>query len=712
MTYRNNRSLFTSYLMSYSGIVVLSCAIISLIFINLYINDLQSQQKQSIKEKATLALNDIQRQFDSLYNTSLKISIQKIYWPSYFKFNKYNEIELLDDFVRYQNHFLICNEYFLSYHGSNIVFHSAGSTRAFSNYMQSLGIPDTTDLLNRFNACEAFEMMVFDALDMSFVLYPVNTVDDTKAILCFVIYGTDFRSRVQATTGGFKDNYSLYYKTNVLLHDKIPETDDEGTRLLEAYSENGNWHMTINYSQSMQELSLFRTFNILLLVCSVLLLLTFAAYAAYKNYKPIKRVASQYSLQPLNKSASQSKNELLEIDSLFRQYLENASLNKVCLKNQQILIRQQMLRLLVNGEFRKEMESQLSSIELSLPGPYYCVFVVALQAGNAALPAKDSPGDINMRDVLKLIEDLSDEEILLYPMDDNSNRQIVVLLSLSEEWQKEDAAQMVKELFAVKGYPFVFGAGNVYDTMLRFPASYLDALFDSKYGGSSIPSLSVETKAAAFNDPLNYDMVTVNHMLHDVKQGNLEPAQQHLTHFIAELDKKEVSYLFLRYIFVDILRRLAAIGRQIQRPVSERQISLIVTANNTAAFYEGVSLIINDLCAKVRSDFDRINNDTAFRIICYMKENCSDYNLTIEKISMDLNIGINRISQLIKQETGKSYKDYIIYLRINLAKELLLNSDLTVAEICMQVGYSNISHFIKTFKTQVQTTPGMFRKKQ
>src|SRR5690554_1705358 len=234
MKHQNKRSLFTSYLVSYFGIVVLSCAIISMIFLNLYVSDLKRQQEKSVREKAALALNDIERQFDSFYYTSLKVSIQKVYWPSYFESNKYYEIMLLDDFVQYKGHSLICNEYFLNYYGNNTVFHSSGSTKLFSAYMKSLGISDEREALKRINACEAFEIICFDRLDMNFVLYLVNTVDDMKAVLIFVIYNMDLRERIQSSTGGLVHNYSIYYKEHHLLSHNFPRRDAEETKLLEA----------------------------------------------------------------------------------------------------------------------------------------------------------------------------------------------------------------------------------------------------------------------------------------------------------------------------------------------------------------------------------------------------------------------------------------------------------------------------------------------
>ena len=66
------------------------------------------------------------------------------------------------------------------------------------------------------------------------------------------------------------------------------------------------------------------------------------------------------------------------------------------------------------------------------------------------------------------------------------------------------------------------------------------------------------------------------------------------------------------------------------------------------------------------------------------------------------------ISQLIKNETGLNYTQYITELRIEKAKELLTNTKLSLAEISEAVGFNDYFYFIKKFKREVGVTPGKF----
>jgi len=72
----------------------------------------------------------------------------------------------------------------------------------------------------------------------------------------------------------------------------------------------------------------------------------------------------------------------------------------------------------------------------------------------------------------------------------------------------------------------------------------------------------------------------------------------------------------------------------------------------------------------------------------------------------------NYFSLLFKQETGSNYSEYLNKVRINKAKELLLETSNKVFEIAEFVGYSEYKYFVQVFKNHVGITPTQFRKKQ
>lgn len=60
---------------------------------------------------------------------------------------------------------------------------------------------------------------------------------------------------------------------------------------------------------------------------------------------------------------------------------------------------------------------------------------------------------------------------------------------------------------------------------------------------------------------------------------------------------------------------------------------------------------------------------------------------------------------------GSSPIQYVIALRLRKAKQLLLETDLPILDICAACGFQNQSYFTKAFREKTGTTPAQFRKR-
>ena len=85
-------------------------------------------------------------------------------------------------------------------------------------------------------------------------------------------------------------------------------------------------------------------------------------------------------------------------------------------------------------------------------------------------------------------------------------------------------------------------------------------------------------------------------------------------------------------------------------------------------------------------------------------------NLSLTECADILGVHQTYIWKVLKMERGKSFSDYIEEYKLSEAKRLLLESDLTVAEISEQLGYTNAQNFIRFFSKSTGVTPGKFRK--
>lgn len=95
----------------------------------------------------------------------------------------------------------------------------------------------------------------------------------------------------------------------------------------------------------------------------------------------------------------------------------------------------------------------------------------------------------------------------------------------------------------------------------------------------------------------------------------------------------------------------------------------------------------------------------AYTIQC-LKENLSDSNLTVNEIAYALNMSPSNLIPLFKRATGMTPKAYHNLLKLNKAKELLVNKN--VSEVSYDLGFESISYFIKLFKSQFGLTPKQY----
>ena len=66
-------------------------------------------------------------------------------------------------------------------------------------------------------------------------------------------------------------------------------------------------------------------------------------------------------------------------------------------------------------------------------------------------------------------------------------------------------------------------------------------------------------------------------------------------------------------------------------------------------------------------------------------------------------------SRFFRMRTGKTVSDYMIDIRLGHAARLLVDSPTSVAEICYNCGFNNISNFNRIFKKKKGCSPTAFR---
>jgi AraC-like DNA-binding protein len=101
--------------------------------------------------------------------------------------------------------------------------------------------------------------------------------------------------------------------------------------------------------------------------------------------------------------------------------------------------------------------------------------------------------------------------------------------------------------------------------------------------------------------------------------------------------------------------------------------------------------------------------DPIDEVLGYIHEHLND-NLSIAEIADKYQWSAKHFHYIFQKKVGISPKKYIMDTQIKRAKELLLESNLTIAEIANRIGYEDALHFSKIFKRNSGISPSVFRK--
>ncbi len=93
----------------------------------------------------------------------------------------------------------------------------------------------------------------------------------------------------------------------------------------------------------------------------------------------------------------------------------------------------------------------------------------------------------------------------------------------------------------------------------------------------------------------------------------------------------------------------------------------------------------------------------------FIRDNLYNNDLSLEDVAMQSYMSKWHFSKIFKRKFGITFREFLIQERIELAKKLLL-ANISVTNVCYEVGYGDLTHFGRIFQKKVGLTPSRFKK--
>ncbi len=135
--------------------------------------------------------------------------------------------------------------------------------------------------------------------------------------------------------------------------------------------------------------------------------------------------------------------------------------------------------------------------------------------------------------------------------------------------------------------------------------------------------------------------------------------------------------------------------------------------NQSLSLSEKFDLVATRVCAillllKPHVDLKSTSEGVAAGIRQYIDENISS-SLDLDTICGYFYISKSNLISIFQKEYGRTPHKYIVEQRIELAKRMLKDESLTVADISQAVGFEGVKYFYYAFKKATKVTPGQWR---
>lgn len=422
------------------------------------------------------------------------------------------------------------------------------------------------------------------------------------------------------------------------------------------------------------------------------------------NYKPIKQLKKYAELFGINKPQS-NEIEIIRgtLDFLSEQ---NTVLNEKSKINEEVS-KNSLLNKLIKGEYHSFDEFNRELINSN-------IFLNKGQLTVATIYFKGK--DINKQCVVTLLLSCSNDNVNIYYVDlmnPNSITFIIRADSIADNILENIAFKFEKQFTCT----YVIGVSNSIESPQMLPEAYIEASYSVDYrfvkGTNKIIHYS-EVNSSNHNSA-NYPYRDFEQLKIAIGKKDTAAIQELITSIITYIKKNNLPLYMAKGICFDLINHVTYLISSVSNDLlfSADVLPDVLSLSEIETSDELISAmtdICKDICNVSTLEEEKFSSELLGKVIHYINNNYCDCDFSIQKVADEFNLSLPNLSQIFKDNTGYTVIDYMTNLRMEKSKKLITDTSMSLKDIALQVGYYNLSSFIRRFKQIQGITPGDYRK--
>ncbi len=299
--------------------------------------------------------------------------------------------------------------------------------------------------------------------------------------------------------------------------------------------------------------------------------------------------------------------------------------------------------------------------------------------------------------------------VIIVNSDDKDITQEYTLLSGYFQTIQKEAAKVIETTITVC-------IGNICDNIHKVRTSYHEAqtLINHKFILGYEKVLFYGRDFTDSNSKYYYPFTIEKQILNNVDVGSKEAVLASVNDFINEIkNNRELTYdntmLILNQLLGSIIKYLLNLNISVSKIFGNdfniySKLADIETLDETGLFLANIFLQIIEYCEKVKVD------DTSHiaKIMDYIHKNFKQ-DIAINTLADYVGLSYSHVRKIFNDATGENIVNYINNMRIEEAQRLLRQTNMSINDIALSLGYNNKQSFNRFFKKYVSINPGEYR---
>ncbi|MDQ0900723.1 AraC family transcriptional regulator [Paenibacillus sp. V4I7] len=451
-------------------------------------------------------------------------------------------------------------------------------------------------------------------------------------------------------------------------------------------------------------------------------------FASNKMYAPIHRLKRLFETS--KNGRTEEKDEIIYIENQWKQHLEEQQALALRIKQSIPALRESFILQFLQGHLYTHTESELidkmKQLDWDVKDKRFAVMVAQLH-GLSELGGKFMERDAQLITFAasNIILELCSEKLKMVHVINFQDLSAGVFFVLDKSYSNEEIKAVLNKL----AHDYIVAVNNVLRLKITIVMGRIsDSILE-------MPSVLDQTrKALRFRD-----LHTSNQML-DMNQFMMEPTSQ--KHFPSELER-DIVHAVNMGLEEEAVRLIKQFMHELQSNnstelmVHQGMMKLLGTLHDTIikhdvnlyTLYEGVHLyeqlmqisepeqivdwfqgkLIHPFIKTLSIAYDSNTREIMDKLMRQI-ENDILLDISLDMYAEQLQLSSSKLSKAFKHIHGTNFIDFVIRLRIEKCKELLVTSDMKINDIAELLHYQP-SHLIRIFKKSEGITPRQYREK-